>query len=294
MRLLIAAAGGLTAYLLIGLFLGVAPTFQRQARPRRNGRMRRWLAQVGSPLTPAQFVAASTCIGLAAWVVLAFLMGEWFSSFFPASGVSGYLAWSYERRRRERLRSIEEAWPDAIRHLLSYVRSGSTIPLAVSALATQGPQALRSVFAGWAERARLLGFEPALETVREQLADPESDRVIEVLLIAHEWGGELVAAVLADLADEITEDLRTARAIRAEGTTQRIESWVVGVAPWLLLIYLTASQGPYRSYYQTGTGRLVVFAAGLWWAMGLMVLRALKRKDSEPRVLGAAAEDAVT
>ena len=130
MRLLIAAAGGLTAYLLIGLFLGVAPTFQRQARPRRNGRMRRWLAQVGSPLTPAQFVAASTCIGLAAWVVLAFLMGEWFSSFFPASGVSGYLAWSFERRRRERLRSIEEAWPDAIRHLLSYVRSGSTIPLA--------------------------------------------------------------------------------------------------------------------------------------------------------------------
>jgi tight adherence protein B len=256
--------------------------------------MQVWLAQVGSPLTSLQFVAASAGIGLAAWAVLAFVMGEWFSSFFPAAAVSGYLAWTYERKRRERLQTIEEAWPDAIRHLLSYVRSGSTIPLAVSSLATHGPPALRAVFEGWDERARLLGFAPALETVREQLADSTSDRVIEVLLIAHEWGGELVAAVLSDLADEITEDLRTVRAIRAEGTTQRIESWVVGVVPWLLLIYLIATQGPYREFYRTGTGRLVVLAAGLWWAMGLIVLRTLKKQDSEPRVLGAAAQETAT
>lgn len=294
MRLLTAAAGGITAYLITGLFLGVAPSFKRAHRPKREGRMQKWLAQVGSPLTPTQFIAASAGIGLAAWMLLAFMMGEWFSSFFPAAGSSGYLAWTYERRRRERLKSIAEAWPDAIRHLLSYVRSGSTIPLAIAALANQGPLPLRAVFDGWAERARLLGFVPALETVREQLADATSDRVIEVLLIAHEWGGELVATVLSDLTDEITEDLRTARAIKAEGTTQRIESWVVGVVPWLLLIYLTATQGPYRTFYQTGTGRLVVLAAGIWWAIGLFVLRALKKQEAEPRVLGAAAEEGAT
>ena len=132
---------------------------------------------------------------------------------------------------------------------------------------------------------------PALESVREQLADPTSDRVIEVLLIAHEWGGELVATVLSDLADEITEDLRTGRAIRAEGTTQRIESWVVGIVPWLLLIYLTATQGPYRTYYQTGTGRFVILAAGLWWGMGLIVLGMMKKQEREPRVLGSGAEE---
>ncbi|GBE20665.1 hypothetical protein BMS3Bbin01_00003 [bacterium BMS3Bbin01] len=294
MRLLIAATGGFTAYLIAGLLLGVAPTFARRHRPQRPRRMGKWLAQVGSPLSPAQFVAASVAIGVAAWIVLALVMGEWFSSFFPAATFSGYLAWTYERRRRERLRDIAEAWPDAIRHLLSYVRSGSTIPLAVGALATQGPIPLRAVFDGWTERARLLGFVPALETVREQLADATSDRVIEVLLIAHEWGGELVATVLADLADEITEDLRTERAIKAEGTTQRIESWVVGAAPWLLLLYLTATQGPYRSYYQTGSGRFVVLVAGIWWAMGLLVLRVLKKQDAEARVLGAASREVVT
>lgn len=291
MRLLIAAAGGFTAYLIAALLVGVAPVFSRRPRPPRQGRIRRWLTQVGSPLTAAQFVAASAGLGAAAWVVLAFLMGEWFSSFFPAAGFSGYLAWTYERRRRERLADIAEAWPDAIRHLLSYVRSGSTIPLAVADLAAQGPIPLRAVFDGWAERARLLGFAPALETVRSQLADATSDRVVEVLLIAHEWGGELVATVLSDLADEITEDLRTARAIHAEGTTQRIESWVVGAVPWLLLLYLTVSQGPYRAYYQTGAGRFVVLVAGIWWAMGLFVLALLKRQDAETRVLGAAPEE---
>lgn len=293
MRLLVALAGGYTAYLIVGLFLGVAPRFKRRSRPRREAKLQRWLAQVGSPLTSAQFLGASLGIGVVAWIVLTFLLGDWLISFFPAAALSGYLAWTYERRRRERLRSIEEAWPDAIRHLLSYVRSGSTIPLAVSSLATQGPQALQPVFDGWSERSRLLGFAPALESVREQLADPTSDRVIEVLLIAHEWGGELVATVLADLADEITEDLRTRRAIRAEGTTQRMESWVVGIAPWLLLIYLTATQGPYRSFYQTGTGRFIILAAGLWWGMGLIVLSMMKKQEREPRVLGAGAKESL-
>jgi tight adherence protein B len=234
-------------------------------------------------------VAASLAIGLAAWIVLGFLMGEAVSSFFPAVAVSGALAWSYERRRRERLQAIQESWPDAVRHLLAYARSGSTVPLAVSALAREGPEMLRAVFKGWDERARLLGFASALETVRQQLADPTSDRVIEVLMIAHDWGGDLVVDVLSDLASEITEDLRTERAIKAEGTTQRIEAWVVGAIPWMLLVYLTATQGEYRAFYQTGLGRFVVIGAGIWWAVGLAILQRLRRSDAEPRVLGPGA-----
>lgn len=293
-RLLIALAGGFAAYLLTGLLLGVAPTFARRPRPPRSGRLATWLAQVGSPLTPRQFVAASIGIGLAAWVILGFLVGEAVSSFFPAMAVSGILAWSYQRRRIERLAAVQDSWPDAVRLLLAYVRSGSTIPIAVSALAKEGPEVLRTVFKGWDERARLLGFAPALETVRQQLADPTSDRVIEVLMIAHEWGGDLVVDVLDDLAFEITEDMRTERAIKAEGTTQRIEAWVVGLMPWMLLVYLTTTQGEYRTFYQGGFGRLVVIGAGIWWAIGLVVLQRLKRSDTEPRVLGAADQTVVS
>ena len=69
MRLLIALAGGFTAYLIIGLFVGVAPSFERRPRLHREAKLQRWLAQVGSPLTPAQFIAASAGIGIAAEIL---------------------------------------------------------------------------------------------------------------------------------------------------------------------------------------------------------------------------------
>ncbi len=285
MRLLIAATGGFTAYLITALMLGTAPTFGRPARPARPRRLATWLTQTGSGLSPVQFVAGSAGIGAAAWLLLTLVTGDAFTGFFPALATSGALAWTHHRRRIERLQTIREAWPDAIRHLLAYVRSGATVPLAVSSLASEGPEPLRDVFAGWDERARLLGFVPALETIRAALSDPTSDRVIEVLVIAHQWGGELVADVLSDLATEVTEDLRTEQTIRAEGTTQRIEAWVIGIVPWLLLVYLTAGQIEYRTFYQSGQGRVVIIGAGLWWAMGLLALGALKRAGAEPRVL---------
>ena len=74
MRLLIAATGGFTAYLIAGLLLGVAPTFARRHRPQRPRPMGKLLAQVGSPPNPAQFIATSAAIGLAAWIVLPLVM----------------------------------------------------------------------------------------------------------------------------------------------------------------------------------------------------------------------------
>jgi tight adherence protein B len=166
--------------------------------------------------------------------------------------------------------------------------------MAVSSLAREGPEVLRSVLKGCDESARLLGFEPAMDAVRQQLADPTSDRVIEVLLIAYAWGGDLVVDVLTDLASEISEDLRTEQAIRAEGTTQRVEAWVVGVVPWFLLVYLTSTQGEYRLFYQSGLGRTVVIGAGLWWGFGLIILSRLRRREAEPRVLAAGGEVTAT
>ena len=286
MRLLIAITGGFTTYLIVGSLFGTAPTFKRRhSREVKVSRLASWLTHVGSPLRPSQFVVASLAVGGSVWLGLSVAMGDVIAGFFPGLAASGFLAWTYERRRQQRLGETKEAWPDAIRHVLAFVRSGATVPMAVGSLATDGPPALREAFSGWADRARILGFAPALESIRTGLADPTADRVIEVLLIANEAGGELVTEVLSDLASEVGEDLRTERAIHAEGTTQRIEGWVVGVVPWALLVYLMGSQGEYRDFYQTGIGRTVIIGAGIWWSLGLTLLAYLRRNNQEPRVL---------
>ncbi len=42
----------------------------------------------------------------------------------------------------------------------------------------------------------MLRVVPALETIKEELADPSSDKVIEVLVLAHQYGGETLQVAL--------------------------------------------------------------------------------------------------
>src|SRR5206468_1727515 len=76
------------------------------------------------------------------------------------------------------------------------------------ALAASGPPPLQEAFARFPMLARMLGTVPALEVIKEELADPTSDRVIEVLVIAHERGGQIVRDILEDLVAATTRDLK--------------------------------------------------------------------------------------
>src|SRR5680860_1096925 len=77
--------------------------------------------------------------------------------------------------------------------------------------------------------------------LRGELGDPTSDRVIEVLIVAHERGGRIVLELLRDLAEGTTEDLRTEEEIATASLEQRINARAVFVLPWVVLVALTAS-----------------------------------------------------
>jgi tight adherence protein B len=135
----------------------------------------------------------------------------------------------------------------------------------------------------------MFGVVPALEIVKEELADPTSDKVIEVLILAHDYGGDLVQEVLRDLVDAITEDLRTLEDIRTAGFEQRIESFLVVIVPWAVLLLLATVPPDYRAFYQSSTGQVVVIIGAVWSAFGLLVMKLLSRDRGERRVLGGGA-----
>ena len=89
----------------------------------------------------------------------------------------------------------------------------------------------------------MLGTGPALELVKEELADPTSDRVLEVLILAHERGGAIVREILDDLVDATTRDLKLLDELETEGLEMRINARAVVVLPWLVLVALTARPG---------------------------------------------------
>ena len=290
MRVMAALLGAAAVYLTVALTLGVAPNVAvRSASRPQVSKRQLWLIQAGSDLTPRQFRLGSIAGALVTFALLWLLTQSVIIALVPAVA-AGFLpsAW-YGRRRQDRIAEIQAAWPDGIRDLLAHVTSGATLGKAVEALATEGPLPLRDAFDRFPLQARMFGVVPALEIVKEELADPTSDKVIEVMVLAHELGGDLVPEVFRDLIDTITGDLRTLAEIRTAGFEQKIESLLVVVVPWMVLVFLATGPPDYRAFYQSSTGQLVVLIGALWTGFGVLVLRFVSRARVEPRVLGGGA-----
>jgi len=268
-----------------------APARHRRAH-RRDRRSRRatWLAQAGSDLTPGQLALGSAAAGLLTLVVLIALTGSLPVALVPATAVASLPRAFLARRRATRAVRLQTAWPDGLRDLVASIAAGASISQGLEHLAAHGPEPLRDAFARFPALRRTLGTTAALEVIREEQADPTTDRVIEVLLLAHERGGSIVRAVLEDLTVATTRDVRTAEEIRTEGLEMRLNARSVVVLPWIVLVLLCVRPGPFRDFYASGRGIPVLVVGGLMSSIGAAVVRRLGRVDEEPRVFGRAAD----
>lgn len=289
MRLAAALATGVAAYFAAGLATGGAPSLRRSTRARRrDGDAQVWLTQAGLALTPAQFWSGSALVAVTAFALLVAVTATPAVVVMPAAAV-GLLPRAYfARRRYRRLREVAEAWPDGLRDLVATVSAGMSLPQGLTRMAEAGPLPLQRAFARFPLLVRMLGVVPALEVVKAELADPTSDRVIEVLILAHERGGRIVAEILRDLAEATTEDLRTSEEIITASLEQRLNARSVFVLPWLVLATLTARPGHFRDFYQSGGGLVVVVVAAVLSVTGMWVLARLDRDPVEERVLADA------
>ena len=254
----------------------------RQRRPRQRDRD----VLPGLDVSPPQFWA--TAIGAAAvtYFVVFALTGLVVVSLVPSVVVATLPKAYFVRKRALRLARVQEAWPDGLRDLLSSVRSGASLPTAIENLAAFGPEPLREAFQGFDVYSRSLGVVPALELVKDDIADPTADRIIEVLILAYERGGSVVPEILNDLAEATTRDLWTLEQVRTEALEQKINSRVVFVLPWLVLVAMTARSGAFRDFYATPAGLLVVAIGGLMSLIGVAVASRLGAQPAEPRVFG--------
>ena len=253
---------------------------------RRRGRRPRDSRVPGLDVSPLQFWLTVIGAGAITFFVLYALTGLVAVSLVPAVVVATLPKTYFARKRAQRLARVQEAWPDGLRDILSSVRSGSSLPSAIENLAMFGPEPLREAFQGFDLYSRSLGVVPALEMVRDDLADPTADRVIEVLILAYERGGSVVPAILEDLAEATTRDLWTMEQIRTEVLEQKINSRVVFILPWIVLTAMTARSGAFRDFYSSPPGLLVVLAGGLMSLIGIWISSRLGVQPVEPRVFG--------
>jgi len=291
MTLLAGLAVGIFVYFLVGFVTGYAPEIKvrRFRRPTQISDRQLWLNQAGVAVTPRQFWAGSVGAGVMAFIAVTVLTGSPLVALVPAAGVAALPGAYFARRRAAHLRRVQAAWPDGLRDVIASIAAGRSLSQALNALAASGPAPLQDAFERFSLLARMLGTVPALEVVKEELADATSDRVIEVLVLAHERGGQVVRDILEDLVAATTRDLKLLDEIETEGLEMKINARAVLVLPWLVLVALTIRAGPFRDFYRSAGGLIVVLVAGLLSLVGGFLIGRLGRTQGEQRVFGSSA-----
>jgi tight adherence protein B len=189
------------------------------------------------------------------------------------------------RRARQRHDHVRQLWPDVVDNLASSVRAGLALPEALAQLAERGPEPLRPAFARFAADYRASGrFDESLGALKQRLADPVGDRIVEALRVARDVGGHDLGRLLRTLSAFLRDDLRT------RGELESRQSWTVNgarlavAAPWVLLAMLSLRPEAVAAY-DSGTGAVVLAIGAAVCVVAYRVMIRVGRLPDEPRVL---------
>ena len=198
-------------------------------------------------------------------------------AYLPVAVVSG--------RARRRQREFAEVWPEAVDNLASAVRAGLSLPEALSALAVRGPEPLRPAFDAFALDFQVTGrFGESLDRLKDRLADPVGDRVVEGLRIAREVGGGELGRLLRNLSGYLRDEARTRSELEAR------QAWAVNgarlavAAPWVVLLLMSVQSDVIRRY-ASPTGTVILVAGAAVCLVAYRAMMRIGRLPAERRIL---------
>ena len=144
---------------------------------------------------------------------------------------------------------------------------------------------MRGAFARFGEDYRATGrFGESLDRLKDALADPVADRIVESLRVAREVGGSDLGRLLRTLSAFLRDDART----RAE--LQSRQAWTVNAArlavaaPWVLLALLSLRPQAVAAYNSPAGVVVLLGGAGLC-VVAYRVMMRVGRLPREERVL---------
>ncbi len=282
--LLTSVVFGMAIYLIYdGLTDPRSPTAENRP-PLRN--VEEFLRRAGlADVTPRDFLlfsaGAGVCSGVAAQLVLGWGVVSLLALGLGASAPFVYYVHRHDTRRAALQRSLA----DAIGQLRDAIRTGLSVQEALVGLARSGPEVLRPEFATLLREIRLLGFEPALTTMRERLADPVFDVVAASLLLNDRLGGRNVSQVLDRLAHATRAQLRVQEELRAYQARNVLSARVVAAVPLVVLIGIRNVNPRYLAMFNDWSGQVVLAGCVASVALGYAGMLWIARLPGEPRVL---------
>lgn len=281
-------------YLLIASLTGNMPKRWSKVREPKQGESRieksqSWLNQSGAAVTPAQFWGISIGAAVVSFAFIFIITKVFIIAAVPAVLI-GILPRSYFAQKRAKLsESRVKVWPDALRTLVAGISASQSLHQALRSLATGGPAPLRPVFQKYSRLTQALDQKSALEVIKEDLSDPMSDRIIEILISATEAGPGVILDILRDLAESTTRDLQLREHIETMQVEQKLNAKIVFVLPYILLVMMVMSNEGMAEFYKTPAGIIVIlFGTGIL-SLGMLIIQKLGKIPLEQRVFASSA-----
>ena len=273
----------------IGLMLVWSAFFLPRGRRsglRQRGRVDRLLVRAGLPgVAPRGFLLMCAALGVVSGFVIQV------ASRTPTVALSFAVIGAYlpvvlvKSRARRRQREFAEVWPEAVDNLASAVRAGMSLPDALTALGHRGPEPLRDSFTAFGLDYQVTGrFGDCLDRLKERLADPVGDRVVEGLRIAREVGGGELGRLLRNLSGYLREEARTRSELESR------QAWTVNGArlavagPWMVLLFMCFQSEVIQRYASPGGAMVLAFGAAVCVVAYRLMMR-IGRLPHERRVL---------
>ena len=273
-----------------GVFLLWWSCWAEEARrpdvPRRPGRLRELLLRADlARVGPAGLLGACVVAGTLSGLLVAAVTGAAVLG-LCASVLGGWAPLAVvQHRARRRAAALREVWPDVVDHLRSAIRAGMSLPEALIQLQYRGPEPVRPAFARFAADYRASGqLQGALTLLKDRLADPVADNIVEALRVTREVGGTDLGRLLGTLSEFLRENART------RGELEARQSWTVNAArlavtaPWIVLALMATQPAAIRAY-DTPAGALVLIGGLLVSATAYRLMLRIGALPEPERVL---------
>jgi tight adherence protein B len=215
-------------------------------------------------------VAAMALGAVAVWILTGSALMA--APVFFALGLLPRLLYAWMRRRRQR--KFEAQLPDALMMLSGGLRAGVGLSSAIGQLVAEAHPPLAQEFSLVLREQRLgVTLDQSLNNLNMRVPTQSTTLVVSAIRIASETGGGL-AETLERTANTIRSRLQMEGKIRALTAQGKLQAWVVGLLPVVLLMVLNNMEAESMSYlWHTRIGWGTLFVIGFLECMGIYVIR---------------------
>jgi tight adherence protein B len=231
------------------------------------------LDRAGLTLLPHEWVVLRASIVTAAGAAgLLLVQPRWLGLILGS--VLGWLAtevWLRVRQSR-RCRAFAEQLPDTLQVLASSLRSGFSLPQALTAAQEGGAQPMASELRRALAAARIgIPLEDELEQIAHRMRSEDWRLLVMAIRIQGSVGGSL-AEVLATTAKTLRERAAVGRQVHALSAEGRLSAYILLALPVGVGLFLVAFRRPYVEPLWTTSAGVVMLAVaalgmvvGSWW-----------------------------